>query len=522
MVRFMDMVPVRYVLIGINTLSTLLSAYASIASWRRREKAGLAGIYLAISMAATTIYAFGYTMELASDTLQQILFWIKIEHLGVQFIAFPFLFFTLCLSGRQKLIKPQFVVFFSVFALVLIASAWTNQMHLEPHLTPGAPFPTLSYTRGLWTWLSIGNVSFCLVLSIATFISMSLHAVSTFRKQMLMFILGSLLPLAGMIITATSRVAYSLDLAPLALSVSGILFIIGITRFQIFDIIPLARDMIFENMDNGFVVFDSQERLVDFNLRAQKILPEIGDQSVGIAANRIFCSRSSLLELIQRGSGETINLQKGNAIYRCRMLPLSNPQDKLIGKVVTLENYTEVDAMVKQLKELATMDPLTGIYNRRYFYEVAKKEIARSIRLKKQLSLILFDLDNLKFINDSLGHSAGDEVLKFVVRLVLQRLRKYDIFGRFGGDEFLILLPETDISAAKGLADELRASMESSKIPLEDRTVQTTGSFGVADILRDHPMPLEDLLSRADKAVYVAKDGGRNRVCIEKANLAGS
>ncbi len=514
------MIPARNILIAINILSTILAVYASITAWNKREKAGLVAIFLSISMAATTIYAFGYTMELASNTLSQILVWVKIEHLGIEIIAPTWLLFTLYMAGRQKELTPGRILGLFIVPAGTVFSVLTNRFHLNPQLTANAPFPTLSYTRGVVAWIGIGYIGFCLILSLLIFITMYLRAVPAFRKQALIFTFGSLFPLIGMFVTATSSSLYNLDFAPLTISISGILFVIGFRRFQILDIVPLARDVIFEGMGDGLLVFDNQNRLVDFNLQARKIFPKIGDGSVGLSAQTVFNTHLSLVKLIHDDSEETIRLQRDASTYRCTMLPLYDPQKKCVGKVVTLQDYTGVEEIIKQLNDLATLDYLTGIYNRRHFYELAAKEIARAERLEKQLSLILLDLDNFKLINDNHGHSAGDAVLKFVVNLFIQRLRKYDIIGRFGGDEFLILLPETHITVARNLAEELRDLLEKSDIPFEGQTFRITACFGVASAVLQQASPFEDLVRRADKAVYQAKDSGRNRVvCVESTNF---
>ncbi|MGV8026525.1 MAG: diguanylate cyclase [Anaerolineaceae bacterium] len=513
------MVSIRVVLISINILSTISAIYASITTWSRREKAGLMATFLSLSMAFTTIYAFGYTMELASNTLSQILFWVKIEHLGIEFIGPTWLLFTLCLSGRQKMLTPGRMLGFFIIPAGMVFSVLTNLVHINPQLTANAPFPTLSYTRGPIAWIGICYIGFCLLLSLIFFTIMYLQAAPPFRKQALIFSLGSLFPLIGMIITATSSSLYNLDLAPLSMSISGIFFVFGFQHLQILDIVPLARDVIFEGMGDSVLVFDNDARLVDFNLQTKKIFSEIGDGSVGFPVNTVFGNDSLLTKLIREDSKEPIKLQKGESTYRCVMLPLHDPQKKCVGKIVTLQDYTEVENLVKQLSNLATLDYLTGIYNRRYFYELAINEIARAERMNKQLSLILFDLDDFKLINDTYGHSAGDAVLKFAVNLFIQRLRKYDIIGRFGGDEFMILLPETEITAAKTLAEELRDLLEKSNIPFEGQIFKVTACFGVASVIFQQTSPFEDLVRRADKAVYVAKDSGRNRVCIDGTKL---
>lgn len=512
------MVPIRVLLITINTISTFLALYACITTWNRREKAGNLALYLSLSMLATTVYAFGYTMELASNTLDQILFWVKIEHLGIEFISPFWLLFTLSLSGRQKLLSPKRISALFVVPIIMVVLVFLNKMHLNPQITAGAPFPTLSYTRGTVALIEIGYACICLIISLIVFTAMYMKAAPAFRKQALIFALGATFPLIGIFITATHHAVFNLDLAPLSISISGILFVIGFHRLQILDIVPLARDVVFEGMGDGILVLDTSNRLVDFNPRSRNIFSEIKDSSVGSFAENIFSAHSDLVKMIQKNSSEILTLQNGNFSYRCSMMPLYYPKEKLVGKVITIQDYTQTAAMVKQLSDLATLDFLTGIYNRRHFYELAEKEISRTERLNKQLSLIILDLDEFKLINDTLGHSAGDFVLTFIVHLFQKRLRKYDIIGRFGGDEFLILLPETGIDEARALAEELRSAMEQSEIHYEDQIIKITASFGVANLSLEDSSPFEDLVKRADKAIYIAKDSGRNRVCVDQFN----
>ncbi len=510
-----DMIPIRILLIAINTVSTILALYASITSWNRREKAGNLALYLSLSMAAATIYAFGYTMELASNTLDQILFWVKIEHLGIEFISPFWLLFTLSMSGRQKVLTLKRIYALFLIPIIMVILVFLNKMHINPQITAGAPFPTLSYTRGVVAFIEIGYAAICLIISLIIFTAMYMKAAPAFRKQALIFSLGAAIPLIGIFITATHHAVFNLDLAPLSISISGILFVIGFHRLQILDIVPLARDVVFEGMGDGILVFDTSNRLVDFNPQTKNIFSEIKDGSVGSFVENIFDTHSDLVKMIQKKSCESLTLQNDKFSYRCFMMPLYYPKGKMVGKVITIQDYTQTAILVKQLRDLATLDYLTGIYNRRHFYELAEREISRTERLTKSLSLIILDLDEFKLINDTLGHSAGDVVLKFIVDLSLKRLRKYDIMGRFGGDEFLILLPETDLDEAHALAEELRFLLEQSEIAYEGQIIKITASFGVASLSLESSSPFEDLVKRADKAIYVAKDSGRNRVCVD-------
>jgi diguanylate cyclase (GGDEF)-like protein/PAS domain S-box-containing protein len=167
----------------------------------------------------------------------------------------------------------------------------------------------------------------------------------------------------------------------------------------------------------------------------------------------------------------------------------------------------------QQISQLAVTDPLTSIYNRRYFFEMAEKEFHQALRYKHPFSVIMFDLDLFKKINDTFGHARGDEILRTVVRRCAAHMRDADIFGRYGGEEFVIALPETESEAAAALAERLRQELASRPVESDAVPALVTASFGVAT-LRPENNDLMELLSQADVALYRAKQTGRNRVIL--------
>lgn len=172
----------------------------------------------------------------------------------------------------------------------------------------------------------------------------------------------------------------------------------------------------------------------------------------------------------------------------------------------------------------ATLDALTGFYNRHQLEERIKQEIATSIRQKTPLCAIMTDIDYFKKVNDTYGHACGDLVLKTVSKIIRSQLREYDVAGRYGGEEFAILLPFTKIKEAEMVAERLRHSIEETEIDLTevnpdspDKNISVTISLGVYEFKSNDAE--DDLLKNADKALYQAKENGRNRVIIYGSNL---
>ncbi len=168
--------------------------------------------------------------------------------------------------------------------------------------------------------------------------------------------------------------------------------------------------------------------------------------------------------------------------------------------------------LVGNLREMATTDSLTGLLNRRAFFELAEREFARYQRYRHPLCAVMVDVDSFKEINDRFGHQAGDAVLAGVARQCRQELRRVDIAARFGGDELVLLLPETGLDDALWVVQRLRQAVAEMRLPSGEHLLRTTISAGVASA--DGCASLEALLRRADQALYQAKQGGRDRVTV--------
>ena len=174
------------------------------------------------------------------------------------------------------------------------------------------------------------------------------------------------------------------------------------------------------------------------------------------------------------------------------------------------DSNRELQRAFDHIEELAIRDELTGSFNRRFLMETLARERSRAERLSDAFSLCLIDLDHFKSINDTLGHAAGDAVLKHFAALGPRGLRGIDTFGRFGGEEFLLVLPGTDRQGALAVAERARAAAEATAFPTLPPERRVTVSVGVATYVRGED--IHAVLARADKALYEAKAAGRNKV----------
>jgi diguanylate cyclase (GGDEF)-like protein len=189
---------------------------------------------------------------------------------------------------------------------------------------------------------------------------------------------------------------------------------------------------------------------------------------------------------------------------------LRRARDELESKVT--QRTSELAAVNAKLEELSLTDELTGLFNRRYLVRALEAEFIRSIRYKRNLSVLLFDIDDFKQINDRHGHRGGDAVLMRLASVMRGCLRSSDIVARYGGDEMAILLPETSKSKARELAEKLRRLIEGTRFEFNGKTVTVTSTIGIATTPDDRISGWMDMLDKADKALYRGKSRGKNAV----------
>ena len=195
----------------------------------------------------------------------------------------------------------------------------------------------------------------------------------------------------------------------------------------------------------------------------------------------------------------------------CTMGPLRDANRAITGIFLTVEDMTEYAANEQMLIELNSRDALTGVYNRRYLETRIEEEFGRHRRYRRELTLVMFDIDYFKAVNDSHGHPCGDLILQSVAGAIAGRIRLSDCLVRYGGEEFLCILPETDLACGMLLAERFRRQVEEMEHEYRGTKVKITISVGVSGLRDDDT--LEEFVARADEEMYRAKRGGRNRVC---------
>lgn len=237
----------------------------------------------------------------------------------------------------------------------------------------------------------------------------------------------------------------------------------------------------------------------------------------GTMPPEVYADLQSTLQADKVWKGELLNRKRDGSLYWdfVQISPVPG-----IGNdgyyVAVMEDITEKKHLVETLSLQATTDPLTGASNRRLFMEQAEKEMHRAMRYHKPLSVLLFDIDHFKQVNDRYGHEGGDAVLLRFTSLCETLIRQQDLLSRLGGEEFAILLPEVPMEGARVAAERIRKAVEEMETPSENgQIIRITCSVGISE-RRSDDTRFQQMLSRADIALYQAKSAGRNRVIAEK------
>ena len=512
----------RLFVIFILIISSIFLAIFSAITFLRRKVSGNSASFLSGCLLSLTIYSFGYALELSSNSLAQIMFWVRLEHFGIQTAA-PFWFlFSLHQTGNGKWITKRRIALLFVIPVLVIMAAQTlgslNLLHKNPKFTWIGPFPIFSYDSTALMILSIVYMSSLLIISTLLFTKLIVSTTRELRGQSLLIWASSFIPWISGLLYVFGLSPMHLDLAPFGCIATALILAIGLFKKNILTLVPLARDVIFDGMRDGVLVLNKLGMIIDYNRQIKNIFPNINNQSIGKKALDEFSENLTMQHLIKNvpmDQGDITILESENAeFYRVKKTELHDQNHHFVGQIITFYYYTEEKKLLDKLQLLAAHDNLTGVFNRRHFFWLVEQEITRCNRYGGSFSLMIFDLDSFKNVNDAYGHLAGDIVLKKVASTCLEELRTTDSVGRFGGEEFVILMPETDLEKGRQLAERLRSIIEDLTFEGLPDDVRITASFGLVSNFNHDSVSLERLLREADHALYQAKNTGRNRICV--------
>lgn len=520
-------------------------AAASLAWVLRSRKIHKPGSQMMMWMfISLSIWTFGYAMITFSPSLQTKLFWLRFENIGiVSTPVFWFLFASEYTKLGTSFTKVKFI-FFLIPAITLGMLFSESTFHLyyistTPYAQRIAP---LIVKGGMWyrvqllqSYLLIAVGVVLLFLHIFTFRE-------NYKKRVLTVLAAIAVPVA---LNAFYHISSQLfpsvfvhvDLAPITFTITAGLINKATFGLRLFDMTPIARHIVLDNLSEMVIVVDGDGLILDANRTALNWLEKKSKEVIGKNISDIFTASPELAHQYQTSDVEKQNFTfidtKKRAI-NITVSPIYNQVGSIEGRVIVANDITQRESMEKdlrkankelkeklkeikilqaQLKEQAIRDPLTGLFNRRYLAEALDSEISRARRDNSPLSAVIMDVDHFKKFNDKYGHKCGDYVLQHLSNLLLKNTRRGDTVCRYGGEEFVIIMPKVTHDIAFSRAETWRKALENTTIHYDGKDLSVKFSAGVACF----PFLVksgEDLLKAADQALYQSKANGRNLVTL--------
>ncbi len=517
-------------------VSSFLSFGVAFIAWRRRGAPG--AVMMVVSSLALTIWASCYALVWMNAAFAAQLFWFNLMYLGV--VTAPLSFFVLVLQVIQKdrWLTRRRILLLCLEPLLILIAVWTNESHhlflpsvIEEHIRSSS---ILHWTRGPLYWVNVVYSYLLLLVCVLLLIRALARGAPLFRSQISALLIGACIPWAASLLSIFRALPFEdLDITPIAFGLSGIMVYYALFRRGMFDLLPVARSLLIEHLGDGLVVVDKHLRILDINPAAKRFLNVEGRAVTGKLASEIFLQWKDLLESI-RYSDRELNFELQGRIdssrhFDLKVTPLRNRRT-ISGYLILFRDISdrweseqalrltnqelkshikEIERLQRKLREQAIRDPMTGLYNRRFLKEGLEKEIARAQRAAQQVVIIMLDADNFKQINDSHGHKAGDRALQSLAKLIRNHIRHSDIGCRYGGEEFVIVMPDSTREAAFERAEQIRAEYLSLKISQRNSTKPASISVGIASYPEDGSNG-DDVLDAADQAMYEVKAHGGN------------
>ena len=505
-----------HILLAIPALIT--TVVTALVVWRSRSLP--AGRALLILLAAVTGMLVCDLLASVSHELFFTLFFAKLQAFFTSALPLAWLYFALAYTGRQKSTRPKIFWVLLIIPLITNILVWTNDLHhliwQSASLTPLDIGLVLTVnTFGSWFWVSTIYTDLLLIAGAVLILLEYFSPNKLYRQQSIWITSGVLAPmLVNLLYISHIFPAWSKDFSAVAVGLGTAVYAIGVFRYHLFDLVPIARTALIDKMDDGMVVLDPQKRIIDINPAARQIFELSGKKAIGsflALPAKVFPAGLANHEMVRRQRDIELNPTGPHRFFDIRTAVLNDPHGRMIGYLITLHDVTSRKLLMQKVETMANTDSATGIFNRRHFYTLALKSLSAQTSTPDQIACLLIDLDHFKDINDTYGHQSGDYVIQKTSQLLQEALRDGDILARYGGDEFIILLPKTGLAPAVQIANRLLNTLEETTFQVRDASIHTSASLGVSASQTDE-INLDRLIEQADRALYRAKKQGRRQV----------
>ncbi len=500
-------------------LSGVADIVAALSIWRRRRRVGRASLCAVLLAAA--VWCLAYALELATSGDSRVL-WGAVKFIGTTLLPPAWLIFALQYTGRLTRPGRRLLAALAIEPVLVLAlltySPTRSLIRSYPAGQLRATLPAVSLGVAYWIHFVYTNA---LILAASAILLVTVTRISRlYWRQSIVLGVAICLPLIANVMSSLDVAPFAkFNATPIAISLSALTLVLGVLRYRLLDLRPVARTLVVETMRDAVVVADAHGHVVDVNPAAQRLLGMPAAALIGCPTDALFADHEtpdgqhqvSPHELLREAWDRTRDLE-------VVVTPLIDNRGATAGRVLVFRDVSERKELERNLRHLAYTDALTGLPNRALFHDRLKQGLAIASRRDGPLAVLFLDLDRFKVINDSLGHDVGDRVLISVARRLGACLRDEDTLARLGGDEFAILLPE--ISGARGstaVADRLLRALAAPQL-ISGHELTVGASIGIA-LFPENGGDVQSLLRSADAAMYSAKARGRGRAALFTPDL---
>jgi len=339
-------------------LSTLISAGLALYAWQRRQTPG--SVPFALLMLAVSLWSFSYALGLMSTNLSTIYFWAKVEYLGIVFIPALWLHFAIQYTGREQWLTERNLILLGIVPVIILGLMWTNEFHnlfyAEIGLTIINSFVIMTLSPGVVYWLNVLYTYLLFAAGVILFVQMAAAVSRPYRRQIAIIVGGMLIIFAASILylLGFTPIPY-LELEPMVFTLTGLVIAWGLFRYDLFNIVPVAREKIVENMSDGVIVFDTQNRVVDVNAAAQKLMDRRAADVIGTPIEQLPLNHIDLVErfrdVVDVHSQLVLGEPPDQHYFDVRISPLYGRKEELTGRMVVLRDITQLKQTEQKLQQ---------------------------------------------------------------------------------------------------------------------------------------------------------------------------
>jgi diguanylate cyclase (GGDEF)-like protein len=513
--------------------AAVITAATGILTFRRRDETPAA---LPLTGALASVTAWGVVVVLMNSGTPRP--WLDLlvvpQFAAVAGTVLSLRLFVDAVTGRPFRRRRTLLLCVEPVLLVITVALdpWTHWFHAT--VTHVGDPERLSTTAGPLFWVHTGYSYLVIVSAALTIWHLRRSTSGLLRRQASTMLVAIAAPFAAnLTVVFTPFARLDVDITPVAFAVTGVLFAYAVLHQDLLRLVPVARSLVVDTVSDAVYVVDSRLRLVDVNVAGRAMLAGEGCPQQAAVVGRPFADTVDpvLVRAVGDGEGQSVVALASGVQIDVRTRWIRDHRGNALGRVVVARDVTEqlaaaralqeanetlraqvatIEKLQADLAEEAAKDPLTGLRNRRRFVDDLTTRLDLAATAGQPLSLVLLDVDHFKAINDTYGHAVGDDVLVAVARALGGHARPEDLV-RYGGEEFVVILPQLDSASARVRAEALRRAC--AEIPFAVEGLRVTISAGVATS-PDHGSTPDELLLRADRALYEAKEGGRDQVAL--------